>query len=496
MARQGILAKAKPSAGTNTLLYSAPIDSSASTVLNVTAQGGSNTTFDVALKNYDQKLVVDASTHLLHEGDVVTGYRFALSTAIPATAGLASGTLLTSSDAESTARFESFYLPAFTEIDVRVRAIRAITLESVSGTLAVGETIVKGTSPNTATATIYSVSQGSGSTIVYVGPSTLAGTGTEFADGDALTASGGATGTISTGGIATATNDFTFQEQGGTESLYLGDNLTLFTDRAYRFDVSDSTMSGRDFKLSITVNGEYGPDNDFTQTTDNGVEYTTGKTTNGTAGSTGAYVQYDLSQDSGLNQNLYYYDGGTGTASNSDYGGTDRLLTVSTSYEYSEIYVYDVDGTWTNNVDGFEFNGTTYTVSSQTSGPYGYVRSYSGTDLYIIKGVGSADFAGSDTFQDNPKEGGGDRGTVTVSSVAVAVTAFETQEVIRKDNAITANTTEEIKSLVIGPGERLIVENAAADCSFVLIGFEDASTGFTTRTYSATAVAGAASGGG
>ena len=495
MARQGILAKAKPSAGTNTLLYSAPIDSSASTVLNVTAQGGSNTTFDVALKNYDQKLVVGASNHLLHEGDVVTGYRFALSTAIPATAGLASGTLLTSSDAESTARFESFYLPAFTEIDVRVRAIRAITLESVSGTFSVGETVVKGSGGNTATATIYAVSQGSG-TLVYVGPSTLAGSGSEFADGDSLTASGGATGTISTGGIATATNDFTFQTIGGTENLYLGDNLTLFTDRAYRFDVSDSSMSGRDFKLSITVNGEFGPDNDFAETADNGVEYTTGKTTNGTAGSSGAYVQYDLSQDTSLNQNLYYYDGGTGTASNSDYGGSDRLLTISTSYEYDEIYVYDVDGTWTNNTDGFEFNGTTYTVSSQTSGPYGYVRSYSGTDLYIIKGVGSADFAGSDTFQDNPKEGGGTRGTVTVSSVAVAVTAFETQEVIRKDNAITANTTEEIKSLVIGPGERLIVENAAADCSFVLIGFEDASTGFTTRTYSATVVAGAASGGG
>ena len=303
MARQGILAKAKPSAGTNTLLYSAPIDSSASTVLNVTAQGGSNTTFDVALKNYDQKLVVGASNHLLHEGDVVTGYRFALSTAIPATAGLASGTLLTSSDAESTARFESFYLPAFTEIDVRVRAIRAITLESVTGTFAVGETVVKGSGGNTATATIYAVSQGSGpSTLVYVGPSTLAGSGSEFADGDSLTASGGATGTISTGGIATATNDFTFQTINGTENLYLGDNLTLFTDRAYRFDVSDSSMSGRDFKLSITVNGEWGPDNDFAETADNGVEYTTGKTTNGTAGSSGAYVQYDLSQDTSLNQ--------------------------------------------------------------------------------------------------------------------------------------------------------------------------------------------------
>ena len=116
---------------------------------------------DVALKDYDQKLVVGASNHLLHEGDVVTGYRFALSTAFPATAGLASGTLLTSSDAESTARFESFYLPAFTEIDVRVRAIRAITLESVSGTFSVGETVVKGSGGNTATATIYAVSQGS-----------------------------------------------------------------------------------------------------------------------------------------------------------------------------------------------------------------------------------------------------------------------------------------------------------------------------------------------
>ena len=496
MARQGILAKAKPSAGTNTLLYSAPIDSSASTVLNVTAQGGSNTTFDVALKNYDQKLVVGASNHLLHEGDVVTGYRFALSTAIPATAGLASGTLLTSSDAESTARFESFYLPAFTEIDVRVRSIRAITLESVTGDFAVGETIVKGSGGNTATATIYAVALGSGSTLVYVGPSTLAGTGTEFADGDSLTASGGGTGTISSGGIATAANEFTFQPSGGTENLYLGTDLTLFTDRTYRFDVSDSTMSGRDFKLSTTVNGEYGPDGDFTDSTDNGTEYVTGKTTNGTAGSSGAYVQFDFSQDTSLNSNLYFYDGGTGTAANSAYGGSDRYLATSNNYEYDEIYVYDVDGTWTNNTDGFEFNGTTYTVSSQTSAPYGYVRSYSGTDLYVIKGVGSADFAGSDTFQDNPKEGGGTRGTVTVSSVAVAVTAFETQEVIRKDNAITANTTEEIKSLVIGPGERLIVENAAADCSFVLIGFEDASTGFTTRTYSATVVAGAASGGG
>ena len=56
MAKQGILAKSKPSGATNTLLYSAPIDASASTVLTVNEQGGSGTTYDVALKNYDQKM--------------------------------------------------------------------------------------------------------------------------------------------------------------------------------------------------------------------------------------------------------------------------------------------------------------------------------------------------------------------------------------------------------------------------------------------------------
>ena len=495
MARQGILAKSKPAAGTNTVLYEAPIDASASTVLSVTAQGGSNTTFDVAIKNYDQKLTLDASTYLLHPGDVITGYRFALDTAIPATAGLSEGTLLTSADAESTARFESFYLPDYTEIDVRVRSIRIVTVESVTGDFTVGETISTGTSPNDTVATIYSVQQGSGNTSIYIGPSTINGSGSEFADGDALTASGGATGTISTGGIATASSEYTLQTDGGTERLYIGTDLTVFTDRTYRFDVSDSSMSGRDFKLSTTVNGEWGPDGDFSETADNGDEYTTGKTTNGTAGSAGAYVQYDFSQDSSLTSNLYIYDGGTGTAANSNYGGSDRYVSTSNSYEYDEIYVYDVDGTWTNNTDGFEFNGTTYTVESQTSAPYGYVREYTSTSLYVIKGVGSADFAGTDTFQDVPKEGGGDRTLATVSSVAIATTAVEAQEYIRKDNAITANTTEEIKSLVIGPGERLVVENAAADCSFCLVGFEDSSTGFTTRTYSATATVGAASGG-
>ena len=61
-------------------------------------------------------------------------------------------------------------------------------------------------------------------------------------------------------------------------------------------------------------------------------------------------------------------------------------------------------------------------------------------------------------------------------------------------SALAADSAEEIKSLVIGPGERLIVECAAAEANFVLIGFEDASTGFTTRTYVADAASSSASG--
>ena len=493
MAKQGILAKSKPSGATNTLLYSAPIDSSASTVLTVNEQGGSGTTYDVALKNYDQKMTLGASSYLLHEGDVVTGYRVTLNTPLPASAGLNAGTLLTSTSGEDTFKFESFYLPAFTEVVVKVKAIRALTLESTSGTFAVGETFSTGTAPNATTATIFAAAEGSGTYTVYIGPSTINGSGAEFAAGDSVSSSGSATGTISTGGIGAAVNEFTFTESGGTEDLYLGTVLTVFSDRVYRFNVADSSLSGLDFSLSTVVNGEWGPDG-TAGNSDDGTEYTTGRTTNGTAGSSGAYIQYDFTQDTNLSGNLYVYEGTTGTAGNSAYGGSDRFLTVSNAFVYSELYVYDITGTWTNSTDSFLFNGVTYTVTAQTAGAYGFIRSYSGAVAYVIKGTGSADFTTSSTFQDNPKLAGATRTAVTVSSIDVATNAVETQEYLRKDNTLAADSAEEIKSLVIGPGERLIVECAAAEANFVLIGFEDASTAFTTRTYEGAAADNAASG--
>ena len=497
MAKQGLLGQAKPAATTNTLLYAAPIDSSASTVLSVAASGGADS-YDLAIKDYDQRLQLDASTYKLHEGDVITGYRFNLASSISTTASLNPGTTLTSDDGEKTAIFESYYLPDFTTINVKALGIRILTI-SASGTFSVGDTITKGTSPDVTTATVYSVSTGSGTTTLYIGPSSVGGANAlpadEFTDSDAITATSGGTGTVQVGGVGTSENYFVFSENAGvTYSLYLSETLSLFTDRVYRFDVSDSTMTGRDFKLSTTVNGEWGSDG-IVGTSDDGAEYTTGKTTNGTAGSANAYVQYDLGANASLGGSLYYYDGGTGTASNADYGGSTRILTTSTAYEYDSIYVYDVDGTWVSATDSFTHNGTSYGVNTQTTGAYGYVKDLTADVLKVIKGKNSADFTTSSVFQDAPLDTDAQRAAIAVSAVQLATTAVDAEMYLKKDNAISDVTTEETKSLVVGPGQRLIVESNGGLCAFNLIGFEDASSAFTARTYS-TSVAGASGSGG
>ena len=62
MADQGLLGQAKPAGTTNTVLYSAPVDQSASAVLTI-ANDGTGAAYDVALKDFDQNLVLDASTY-------------------------------------------------------------------------------------------------------------------------------------------------------------------------------------------------------------------------------------------------------------------------------------------------------------------------------------------------------------------------------------------------------------------------------------------------
>ena len=241
-------------------------------------------------------------------------------------------------------------------------------------------------------------------------------------------------------------------------------------------------MSGRDFKLSTEINGEWGPDGVIGGVdSDDGDEYTVGKTTNGTAGSSGAYVQYAFA---GVTlSRLYVYDGGTGTASNNAFGGINDDITMTSTYTYDEIYVYDLSDDWTNLSDSFTIDATSYIVNSQTSGKWGVVRDLSGTTLKIIAGPRSSGFAGSDTFLDAPLSNTATRATVTISSVDVDTTAVENEHYISKDVTNAANNVDRITSLVIGPGQQVIVESATQNNSFSLVGFEDNSTDVVERNF-------------
>ena len=110
MADQGLLGQAKPAGTTNTVLYSAPVNQSASAVLTI-ANDGTGAAYDVAIKDFDQKLTLDASTYKLHEGDIISGYRFTVGTPISSNAGFQPGQQFTSTDGEKKFRFESFYIP-------------------------------------------------------------------------------------------------------------------------------------------------------------------------------------------------------------------------------------------------------------------------------------------------------------------------------------------------------------------------------------------------
>ena len=481
MADQGLLAQSKPGANTNVLLYGAPTDKSASAVLTI-ANDGTGSAYKVGIKDFDQALTVNGSgAYRLHEGDVITGYKVTVNNAMSLATGLTAGNVIASDDSEKTFQFESFVTPAYTEYFVKDILLRGVTTESVTGTFTVGETITKGTGGDTTTAVVYNVT----GTVLSLGPSTINGSGAEFADGDSITASGGGTATVSTGGIATGVQTWVFSvtTAGGTYNSYETDNIEIFGDRVYRFNVGDASMSGRDFKLSDQINGEWGVDG-IAGNVDDGTEYTTGKTTSGAEGDgANGYIQYDFSANATLAGLLYFYDGGTGTAGNNIYGGSTRNMNVSTNLTYLDMFVYNVEGTWVNGADTFTSAGTTFTVTAQDVQPYGYVRSYSGTDLKVIKGINSTDFAGSDTFRDVPKLLDGTRNTVTVSSVDTATTALEDANYIVNGDATGNNEVDRITSIVIGPGERLVVNSTTANNSFSLIGFEDASSALTTRVF-------------
>lgn len=482
---------------TKSVVYRSGGYSTASTVVTACSQGGTSAQLFMALRDYDQSLTLDAATYLLHEGNVVTGYSVTLDQTISRTA-ITPGTKLYDQTSEKSFYYHDVVPAGLQNLNVKAVALTPITFEAqIQGTFAVGEELTNGS----ATAYIYDVQNIDDTTtagviesVVWVGD--IAG-GT-FSDGDTISVvATGVSATIAATGVGTAINHFVYEYADSTTPDYqlfqIANTLPLLTDRTYRFDLSDASLTGLDIKFSTQLNGEWTP---------GGVAYTTGVTLNGTIGSAGAYLEIDM-PNSGLTagNSLYLYEATTGTAANEEFGSeitgaSNSAFSVSDQFTYNGILIYDLSGGDLVINDVFTAGATTYAVTAVNTGAYGYVRRWvpAGPTLHVVLGYNSADFTTSDTFQDSPNEVGADRNPVGITAVT-ASNETTTDQMIAYQQPFTNNLIQTYPGIVVGHGNSLVVWSNGAPVSVTVNGFTDSTTDWAPTNYIFSDVGGAAAGG-
>lgn len=255
--------------------------------------------------------------------------------------------------------------------------------------------------------------------------------------------------------VASATNSY------GTGNKYhidgsVSPSLTLDVGKTYRFDVSDSSVSGHPFRFSETANGTHG----------GGTAYSTNVTVSGTAGSSGAYVEIQVT--SSTPASLHYYCtnhsgmGGGISSSNPESVSISESLARVVTYSRSFADAYALDDIASPSDDlrtDFGINKNNIVSIAES---LNYAISTSRTDTASLTDSPSIEFVTS--FSDS----------ITLSEVLTSgagsiytdSTSLSDEEVISFSKALsdTASVTESINVVLIS-GSSSVLNTSAFNTS-------------------------------
>ena len=274
----GRLAASAPAATTNTVLYSTSQLNTASTVLLATERGGSAATYRVGLKDYTQKLTLDASSYKFNRGNPVSSYKLGVAPGISrsdATPGLQ----ISSADFAKTASILDVVVDTSIITNyVKVKTYTSIGIDSnaISGTFQGGETVTGGTSGVTATfrgigttMNIEIADIASGATTLKMSDGTASVGSSYFVLSDGVTGytaevilvgtptfysgtTGGANVTVTRAQFGTSA---AAHRSGQMVSFYQDAGTTTTINEGAQFQVADTTLTVTDG--TVIVSGQY-----------------------------------------------------------------------------------------------------------------------------------------------------------------------------------------------------------------------------------------------
>lgn len=153
----GKLGSVKPAATTNTFLYRCPINSAASTVLNVVNQAGSSATYRAALRDYDQVLTLDSANYSFRKGNIASSYVVSLIPGV-SKSSLTAGNIVATVDGSAVFRYLDVYVDAsIKSYSTKVTPVGTVNLAAAptGGNIVAGDTVT-GAKGFTATVLTYS----------------------------------------------------------------------------------------------------------------------------------------------------------------------------------------------------------------------------------------------------------------------------------------------------------------------------------------------------